>query len=88
MDAKTFPLTLEPRETLQNVKAIKHCLDYLAVETSRVDLTFAAHLISVASEALQDAIRVAEQVQEEIGVRIPKGNGSIKRGNGAHGGLS
>lgn len=91
MHAKAYPIVLEPRETLQNIKAIKHCLDYLAVETARVDLTFAAHLISVAAEAIQDAIKVAEHVQEEIAVRTPKekeSNGSAKRSNGVHGGLS
>lgn len=92
MDSKAFALTLEPRETLQNVKAIKHCLDYLAIETARADLNFAAHLISVASEALQDAIRVAEQVREEIDIRVPKEKEAnitvVKRGNGTHGGLS
>ena len=48
-------------DPLQDAEAIKRCLDYLRIEAERTGLSFAAHLIGVAAEAVSDCITLSEK---------------------------
>lgn len=83
MTFKPGPAAVRSQGIIQKAKAIKHCLDYLAVEAKQSNLIFASHLIGVAAEALQESINVTEHAQEEVKTR--RSNGPDKRHNGRGG---
>lgn len=60
-DNNVHPIGVKHRDPLEDAKAIKRCLDYLRIEADRTGLSFAAHLIGVASEAVSDSIALSEQ---------------------------
>jgi len=61
MSNKNGPIELKLCDPLQDAEAIKRCLDYLRIEAERTGLTFAAHLIGVAAEAVSDSIVLSEK---------------------------
>ena len=54
-------LVINTDEPLPNAEAIRQCLHYLQLEAARVGLPFASHLISVAAEAVNDAVNLAKR---------------------------
>lgn len=61
MSEEKKPIELKLCDPLQDAEAIKRCLDYLRIEARRTGLSFAAHLIGVASEAVSDSIALTEK---------------------------
>ncbi len=55
------PIELKLCDPLQDAAAIKRCLEYLRIEARRTGLSFAAHLIGVAAEAVSDSIALTEK---------------------------
>lgn len=84
MTFKPGPAAVRSQGIIQNAKAIKNCLDYLAVEAKQSNLIFASHLIGVAAEALQESINVNEHAQEEVKARRSNGSDNGRNGRGGH----
>lgn len=61
MSQKKGTIELKLCDPLQDAEAIKRCLDYLRIEAERTGLSFAAHLIGVAAEAVSDSIALSEK---------------------------
>ena len=61
MTKKNEPIELTFSDPLQDAEAIRRCLEYLRIEAKRTGLTFAAHLIAVAAEAVSDSIALTEK---------------------------
>jgi hypothetical protein len=61
MSQKNGTIELKLCDPLQDAEAIKRCLDYLRIEAERTGLSFAAHLIGVAAEAVSDSIALSEK---------------------------
>lgn len=55
-----FPLDTD--QPLPNAIAISRCLKYLEAEAARAGLPFAALLISVAAEAVNDSISLSQRI--------------------------
>ena len=53
-------------DPLQDAEAIRRCLEYLRIEARRTGLTFAAHLIGVAAEAVTDSIALTEKSVAQV----------------------
>ncbi|CAE7211281.1 lcfB [Symbiodinium sp. CCMP2456] len=61
-----MPIELRLCDPLQDAEAIKRCLDYLRIEAKRTGLSFAAHLIGVAAEAVEDSIALTEKSVAQV----------------------
>ena len=61
MSKEKEPIELKLCDPLQDAEAIRRCLEYLRVEARRTGLSFAAHLIAVAAEAVTDSIALTEK---------------------------
>ncbi len=61
MDNTNPHLVINTDEPLPNAEAIRQCLHYLQHEAARVGLPFASHLISVAAEAVNDAVNLTKR---------------------------
>lgn len=61
MSSANDPIELKLCDPLQDAAAIKRCLEYLRIEAERTGLSFAAHLIGVAAEAVSDSIALSEK---------------------------
>ena len=66
MSEEKKPIELRLCDPLQDAEAIKRCLDYLRVEAKRTGLSFAAHLIGVAAEAVSDSIALTEKSVAQV----------------------
>lgn len=69
MDSRTSNMPLDHSDPLPNVEAISQCLNYLELEATRAGLPFAAHLISVAAEAVGDSVSLS---RKSLAVPRPK----------------
>lgn len=82
MGSQLSDLQLDQDDPLTNVEAIGQCLNYLQLEATRAGLTFAAHLISVAAEAVGDSVSLS---RKSLAVARPEGQRQPKnRLNGAN----
>lgn len=74
MSEEKKPIELKLCDPLQDAEAIKRCLDYLRIEARRTGLSFAAHLIGVASEAVSDSVALTKksvaQVEQKDSARL------------------
>ncbi|WP_420347084.1 hypothetical protein [Pelagibius sp.] len=66
MSKNEMPIELRLCDPLQDAEAIKRCLDYLRIEAKRTGLSFAAHLIGVAAEAVEDSIALTEKSVAQV----------------------
>lgn len=66
MTKPTEPIELKLCDPLQDAEAIKRCLEYLRIEAKRTGLSFAAHLIGVAAEAVSDSIALTEKSVAQV----------------------
>ena len=75
MKKSEMPIELRLCDPLQDAEAIKRCLEYLRIEARRTGLSFAAHLIGVAAEAVEDSIALTEksvaQVERKDAQEVP-----------------
>ena len=74
MSEEKKPIELKLCDPLQDAEAIKRCLDYLRIEARRTGLSFAAHLIGVAAEAVSDSIALTEKSVAQV---EQKGSGRL-----------
>jgi len=66
MKKNEMPVELRLCDPLQDAEAIKRCLEYLRIEAKRTGLCFAAHLIGVAAEAVEDSIALTEKSVAQV----------------------
>ncbi len=73
-------LVINTDEPLPNAEAIRQCLHYLQHEAARVGLPFASHLISVAAEAVNDAVNLTKRSMANSTTHVKlNGDGDPKR---------
>lgn len=66
MTKENDPIELRLSDPLQDAEAIRRCLEYLRIEARRTGLSFAAHLIAVAAEAVSDSIALTEKSVAQV----------------------
>jgi len=66
MTKKNDPIEVTLSDPLQDAEAIRRCLEYLRIEARRTGLSFAAHLIAVAAEAVSDSIALTEKSVAQV----------------------
>ena len=76
MENTNARLVINTDEPLPNAEAIRQCLHYLQHEAARIGLPFASHLISVAAEAVDDAVNLTKRSMATPTVQV-KMNGPV-----------
>lgn len=80
MAPRTSNISLDESDPIVNVEAISQCLNYLELEATRAGLPFAAHLISVAAEAVGDSVSLSRK-----SLAVPRSRSQRRPGNRVNG---